>query len=233
MKLNFPFLTAEDVTVKMDSFNQYGCELVIYKDSRVDCKILDKTVGPMNWRLKRSPDLKACTIGIFDEEKNDWVDKTDVGEATGMQHADKAIASDALKRSAFLWGIGRELYNIPKIYISREMEYDSAKRRYVPKNWGDPRYKGLKVSELVFDKRSSKCKRIVIVNASGAVIYEYDDTANKKAQATQPVQPNQPVPDLSFESQNAVNTVVPNSSDVPDPAKDLQGYVAAKGGYSQ
>lgn len=57
-----------------------------------------------------------CTVEIYDKESASWVSKQDVG-TTGMAEKEKSQASDSFKRACFNWGIGRELYTAPFIWI--------------------------------------------------------------------------------------------------------------------
>lgn len=92
--------------------------LLIYKDARVDQRILDETFGPMNW--ERTHEVIAgnlyCTVKIWDEDKECWISKQDVGKESNTE-PEKGRASDAFKRACFNWGIGRELYTAPKIVL--------------------------------------------------------------------------------------------------------------------
>ena len=113
-----------------------GCSLLLYKDARCDMNILDKTVGVMNW--KKSYELidgqLFCTIEIWDEDKKQWIGKQDVGVESHTEEV-KGRVSDAQKRSAFAFGIGRELYTAPFIWIDGnliEWKKDS-KGKMVPK----------------------------------------------------------------------------------------------------
>ena len=56
---------------------------------------------------------------IYDEKTGQWISKQDVGIA-GRSEKEKAQASDSFKRACFNWGIGRELYTAPFIWIARE-----------------------------------------------------------------------------------------------------------------
>lgn len=95
-----------------------GCSLLLYKDARVDMRLLDEVFGPMNW--KRTHDVVNgnlfCTLSIWDSEKKEWVSKQDVGVESKTE-AQKGEASDAFKRAGFNWGLGRELYTGPFIWI--------------------------------------------------------------------------------------------------------------------
>ena len=57
-------------------------------------------------------------IGISDNQGG-FVWKWDAGTESNTE-AEKGRASDAFKRAGFKWGIGRELYTAPRIWISAE-----------------------------------------------------------------------------------------------------------------
>ena len=92
---------------------------LLFKDARVDMRILDETFGVLGWQ--RSHQLidnnLYCTIEIWDSEKSQWVSKQDVGTPSEAE-AEKGQASDAFKRAGFNIGIGRELYTAPTIFIN-------------------------------------------------------------------------------------------------------------------
>ena len=114
----FRALTAGDIECRVSTVSDNGCSLLLYKDARCDMKILDETVGPENW--KRSHELingnLFCNVSIWDEGKKEWVTKQDVGTESYTEK-EKGQASDAFKRACFNWGIGRELYTAPFIWI--------------------------------------------------------------------------------------------------------------------
>lgn len=114
----FRALTAGDIECRVSTVSDKGCSLLLYKDARCDMKILDETVEPENW--KRSHELingnLFCNVSIWDEGKKEWVTKQDVGTESYTEK-EKGQASDAFKRACFNWGIGRELYTAPFIWI--------------------------------------------------------------------------------------------------------------------
>ena len=118
MKLNFRPLKAEEIECRVATVKKTGVSLLLYKDARVDMRLLDETVGVMNW--KRSHQLidgnLYCTIEIWDDEKKQWIGKQDVGTESYTEK-EKGQASDSFKRAAFNVGIGRELYTAPFIWI--------------------------------------------------------------------------------------------------------------------
>ena len=118
-------LTPEDIEVRVQSVkktnNGTGAILLLYKNARVDMAILDEWVGPMNWQRKHTRENANCIISIWDEDKKQWVDKEDTGTESKTE-AEKGQASDSFKRAGFNWGIGRELYTSPFIWVDL---YDS------------------------------------------------------------------------------------------------------------
>ena len=112
----FPELTEDDIEVRAARVTEKRVELLLYKNARCDMRILDETVGPMNWMRSHQVVNGAnyCTVSIYDEARGIWVAKQDCG-TPGEFEADKAASSDAFKRACFNWGIGRELYTAPKI----------------------------------------------------------------------------------------------------------------------
>ena len=111
-------LRAEEIECRIAMVNEKGLSLLLYKDARVDQRILDETFGAFGW--KRSHQCidgnLYCTVEILDRESGEWISKQDVG-TTGYTEKEKSQASDSFKRACFNWGIGRELYSAPFIWI--------------------------------------------------------------------------------------------------------------------
>lgn len=116
---NFKFrpLKADEIDCRVATVSEKGCSLLLYKDARCDMNILDETVGPMNWQRSHTRDNANCIVSIYDEKKDTWVSKEDTGTESYTEK-EKGLASDSFKRACFNWGIGRELYTAPFIWIS-------------------------------------------------------------------------------------------------------------------
>ena len=154
-QLNFRMLNADEIDCRVGTVTDKGVSLLMYKDARVDMRLLDEVVGPMNW--KREHELingnLFCTVSIRDEKTGDWVSKQDVGVESNTEK-EKGQASDAFKRACFNWGIGRELYTCPFVWINiAENEWKTLsngkkqlKTRFSVK---DIQYKDGKVTNLV------------------------------------------------------------------------------------
>ena len=116
--MKFRKLKADEIDARVATVSNKGCSLLLYKDARVDQNILDETVGPACWQ--RSHQLIGnnlyCTVEIYIKEMDAWVGKQDVGTES-FTEKEKGQASDSFKRACFNWGIGRELYTAPFIWI--------------------------------------------------------------------------------------------------------------------
>lgn len=120
--IKFRDLTADDIEVRVQSVkenkdpNRSGVILLLYKNARVDMAILDETVGAESWQREHY-ECKGnlfCRVGI--RISPEWVWKSDCGVESNTE-AQKGEASDSFKRACFNWGIGRELYTSPFIWI--------------------------------------------------------------------------------------------------------------------
>ena len=114
--MKFRLLKANEIDCRVAQIEKNWCTLLLYKDARVDQNILDETVGCMNWQKRYVRENANCIVGIWDDEKKQWVEKEDTGTES-FTEAEKGLASDSFKRACFNWGIGRELYTAPSIFI--------------------------------------------------------------------------------------------------------------------
>lgn len=118
MDYKFRDLTANEIECRIAQVKANGLSLLLYKDARCDMKILDETVRAENWERDHK-ELKGniyCGISIYDNDKKIWITKWDCGSESYTEK-EKGEASDSFKRAGFNWGIGRELYTSPSIWI--------------------------------------------------------------------------------------------------------------------
>ena len=116
--MNFRTLKANEIECRVNQINEKGLSLLLYKDARCDMNILDETVSPDNWQREHK-EFKGniyCGVSIWNEKNKLWVTKWDAGKESNTE-AVKGEASDSFKRACVNWGIGRELYTAPFIYI--------------------------------------------------------------------------------------------------------------------
>ena len=171
----FRFLRADEVDVRVAMARQSGVQLLVYKDARADMNILDETVGPMNWQRQHINGNANCVVEIWDADKKQWISKEDTGSESNTEAA-KGLASDSFKRACTNWGIGRELYNLPFIWVKA----DNVALSKRGERWAcDSRFA---VTELEFDESGKPVK--VTITADGKPVYRY----GKPAPAPAPVQ---------------------------------------------
>lgn len=115
----FRDLKAEEIECRVAQAKSTGVSLLLYKDARCDQNILDETVGEMNWQRHHARDNANCIVALWDDAKKQWIEKEDTGTESNTE-AEKGLASDSFKRACFNWGIGRELYTAPFIWIKPE-----------------------------------------------------------------------------------------------------------------
>lgn len=115
----FRDLRADEIEVRVAQATEKGVSLLLYKDARCDQNILDETVGAMNWQRMHTRDNANCVVSLWDDKKQMWVSKEDTGTESNTEK-EKGLASDSFKRACFNWGIGRELYTAPFIWVKAE-----------------------------------------------------------------------------------------------------------------
>jgi len=115
--MKFRELIATEIECRVATVNEKGCSLLLYKDARADMNLLDEAVGAGNWQRNHEVinGNLFCNVGI--KIDGEWVWKQDVG-VESYTEKEKGQASDAFKRACFNWGLGRELYTAPFIWIN-------------------------------------------------------------------------------------------------------------------
>lgn len=147
-----------------------GVSLLLYKNARVDMDILDETVGAENWQRRHDTinENLYCSVGIWSEDKKEWVWKSDCGTESNTEK-EKGEASDSFKRACVSWGIGRSLYSAPKgMLVACELN----EKKKQPK---DSKLRFF-VSEI--DYEEGKISKISIVNQKNEVVYSYPKKSN-------------------------------------------------------
>lgn len=113
----FRTLKAEEIECRIQSVKDDGLILLLYKDARCDMNILDETVGPLFWKREHLRDNANCIVSIYNKDLGEWISKEDTGTESNTER-EKGLASDSFKRACVNWGIGRELYTSPFIWIT-------------------------------------------------------------------------------------------------------------------
>lgn len=173
----FRTLRADELDCRVGTCNERGFTLLLYKDARCDQNILDETVGAENWQRDHK-EVKGnlyCGVSIWDETKKQWITKWDCGVESNTEK-EKGEASDSFKRACFNWGIGRELYTSPFIYIKGNTEKNN-------KGKDVPTFRSITVKEIEYT--DGKITKLTIIG-DGEIIYTFNSKSDKN-------------PELSFE----------------------------------
>lgn len=182
MELNFRALRADEIDVRVGTVTSSGATFLLYKNARVDMSILDETVGAMNWQRHHLRDNANCVVSLWDSEKREWISKEDTGTESNTE-AEKGLASDSFKRACTNWGIGRELYESPFIFIKAETQRKQSGKGYELK---DPyQFQGIRVKDIEYKEVEKKrvVSKLSIVDKGGNEIYSLGyskKTAEKK-----------------------------------------------------
>lgn len=179
-----PLLRACDVELRAAQTrkNSYGAyiTLLVYKDARVDMRILDKVFGPLNWQRhhKQIDGNLYCAISVWDAEKACWIEKEDVGTESNTEKV-KGEASDSFKRAGFCWGIGRELYDAPN--ISFKLMDDE----YTDKQGKIACYAKFRVAEMEYDRERGEFIKFTVVDKNGNVRFRLNSVPHTQKQGTE------------------------------------------------
>ena len=173
--LKRPF-TDEEINWRVATIAKGGkkCSLLAYMDSRGVRDRLDEAFG-YNWEAHYSAGPQGgvmCTLRVL--VGDNWVQRSGIAENTKIE-AVKGGESDALKRAATAFGIGRSLYDLPDTWVYIQDDY--------PK--GQPRYRCVRV----FSKRE---------NVSGWVLAPAMETLVKTGGTPEPT-PKKPIPETTGE----------------------------------
>lgn len=156
-EFNFRTLKANEIEIRPQSVKNGMANMLLYIDSRAVVKLLDETVGNMNWQSEfySVNGQTMCKIGIWDDDRNMWIWKSDTGSESNVE-AEKGLISDCYKRVLSRWGI-TELYSSPKI------------------SWNDDGYgnTGYKVSEIEYND-NREITHLVIVNRFNKEVFRWD-----------------------------------------------------------
>lgn len=113
-----PF-AAEEIDWRIGSTNSEKTQgmALAYMDARAVMDRLDGVCGPDGWQCNYvvTGALAVCNIGVRMPDGS-WVWKADGAGATDVE-GEKGMLSDALKRAAVRWGVGRYLYEMKSPWV--------------------------------------------------------------------------------------------------------------------
>lgn len=172
-------LRADEIEVRVGTINEKGATLLLYKDARVDMNVLDE--AGVKWKREHQLiDGKLfCTVSIWDEDIKEWVSRQDVGVESNTEK-EKGQASDSFKRACVNWGIGRELYSAPFIWIPAS-SYDGFVRK-TDQNGKKiyATYDKFSVTHIAYDENREITELTIKNDRTGEIVFSYPKKAQTK-----------------------------------------------------
>lgn len=170
--MEFRKLKPEEIDLRIGTVTSQGVSLLLYKNARVDMQILDETVGSMNWQREHY-ECKGnlfCKVGIFYKELDMWVWKADCGTESQTEK-EKGESSDSFKRACVCWGIGRELYTSPFIWIPLTKDFfEEYQGRPRLSKKAQREINGFYVSEIAYNDKG-EINKLVIMDRQKNVVW--------------------------------------------------------------
>lgn len=173
-EIKFRKLRADELQVRpTDTKTKGKALLLLYQDARCAMNILDETVGQYGWQKDFKEINGNIYCGIAIKNENEWVWKWDAGAFTANDEdmQSKADASDATKRAAVCWNIGRELYATPKIKINCPDSY----------YYNDKLTMTFSVKSIEWD--GDKLVDLIIIDRYGKVVYDFKNGNEQPAES--------------------------------------------------
>lgn len=220
-------LTPDDIEVRVAQTSvtekSVKVSLLLYKNARVDMRILDEVFGSFGWKRTHRflNDRLYCTVEVWDADKGEWVGKEDVGVESNTE-AEKGQASDAFKRACVNWGIGRELYTAPRIRVAlHEGEYARGGNGSV-RVWTS-----FRVADIQYDKAARAITGVTIVDQDGEVRFS-QVAPEKAAESTNSAETSKPAP--SARKSGKSSGITQESNAAPQPAAAPAAFVPMDAG---
>lgn len=170
--MKFRNLNADEIECRVSTIKKNGLSLLLYKDARCDMRILDEIVGMEYWQREHR-EVKGniyCGVSLYlqlNENDWQWVTKWDAGAESYTEKV-KGEASDSFKRACFNWGIGRELYTAPFIWITPDND-NEIKQKQNSNSYTT--YSKFTVSDIEY-KENAICY-LEIIDQNGKVRFKY------------------------------------------------------------
>ena len=159
-EIKFRTLRSDEIECRPAMVKDGKATMLLYIDSRAVVRLLNETVGQTNWCMEFE-DVNGQLVGkmgIWDEEKNMFVYKSDTGSESNIEKT-KGLFSDCYKRCLSRWGVD-ELYTAPRIVVEDD-------------KYGNT---GYKVSRIEYNE-NREIIALDIVNRFGKTMFSWKDDA--------------------------------------------------------
>lgn len=171
-------LRADEIDVRIGTVGEKGVTFLLYKNARVDMQILDETFGPLGWQRDHK-ELKGnmyCGIGVWNEQAHDWTWKWDCGTESYTEK-EKGESSDSFKRAGTCWGIGRELYTAPRIFIPADTKPKGKSSYELVNKW---QFSDIKVDLIEYEEKDGRrCISRLVLSLKGAVVFDSNNKSKR------------------------------------------------------
>lgn len=223
--MQFRTLRADEIECRVGQCVEKGCTLLLYQDSRCGMILLDEVVGAMNWTREHTfKDGKLyCKVGIWDEDKGVFVYKEDVGTESNTEQ-EKGQASDSFKRACVNWGIGRELYTAPFVWINLKSEevkvtdYQGKKKYQLVNNIK------FRVAEIDYDDKRN-INKLIITDNNNAIRYSFGANVKVDNKPKQTPKPKEEAPKTPQQPQQNSNLLTADEFKLIKSNEELLNYM--------
>lgn len=173
----------EDVHWRAQTLTADGSKALAlaYIDARDVMDRLDKVCGPEGWSdsyIETAKGRVICTIAIKTPDEG-WVSKSDGAGDTDVE-GDKGGMSDAFKRTAVKWGIGRYLYRLPTVWAPCEFRESNGKKYW--KAWKGSPWESCRVPAAApkHDEPNGKELILTLAQTAGVSLQTITESFNVK-----------------------------------------------------
>lgn len=179
-QVKWPLLEADDIDVKIgETYEDGSVRLMLYKNARVDRRILDAAVGVGNWRQDYEEHCGMLFGNLYlylqdDDDKHfEWIKYSDCGSETDIEK-EKGWASDAFKRACFAAGLGTELYSVAKLPTLKvePKNFETEKNKDGSIRCAD----GFKVEVIKYNKDKEITELVIRSKRKGNIVYQYPES---------------------------------------------------------
>lgn len=183
---------ADEIEIRVQSAKNGKTKCLCYIDSRAAVSLLNETIGAFNWQtdFKEVNGLTICQLSIWDEDKKQWIMKSDTGSESNIE-ASKGLISDAYKRCLARWGF-TVLYTAPEIVLPYEDKFAK-----------------LTVTEVCYDSEyaDGNMTRLILVDKNNKEVFKWDKENGTTCNAEAPLEYNpDSKPSVKKTVQQAANT---------------------------
>lgn len=194
----FTFQEIEWRVLRASKKDPTRAQVAAYVDSRAIQNRLDAVVGRENWQnvfesvvgSNNSTTAHICRISIYYPERGEWITKSDGAGCTDVEPI-KGGLSNAFKRAASMWGMGRYLYGLKNIWANID-EYKAIAQSSFPEL--EKRYNQY-VNQLLSKKQGSgKGNQQGSQQKQGAKQGSQQQPAKQQTPPAQQSAPQQPAP---------------------------------------